>query len=107
MGDEFDFEPFAWVTPYVAKHVIPPLRMFSSSPFVVEYRSHRDFLVTPIPTDLRKLKKPVHDRLPPASAGQPGNDIADVEIIREDWMKRKVQDEVLSQSEHKAVLRCA
>ena len=26
MGDEFDFEPFAWVTPYIANHVIPPLR---------------------------------------------------------------------------------
>ena len=64
-------------------------------------------VVSPIPSDLRKLKKPVHTRLPPASAGQPGNDVADVEIIREDWMRRKVLEEVLSRCEERARLKYA
>ena len=61
--------------------------------------------MTPIAPDLRKLKKPVHTRLTPASAGQPGEDIADIEIIREDWMRGRLQEELLSSCE-KAGLKC-
>ena len=56
-------------------------------------------LVSPIPPDLRKLQKPVHTRLTPASAGVPGNDISDIEMIREEWMRRMVQHELFARSE--------
>ena len=61
--------------------------------------------MSPIPPDLRKIKKPVHTRLSVASAGLPGDDMADVEAIREDWMRRKVEDDLFARSE-KAKLRC-
>ncbi|RPD60669.1 DNase I-like protein [Lentinus tigrinus ALCF2SS1-7] len=79
-ADDFDFEPFGWVAPYMADHALPPL-------------------LSSIPPDLRKLKKPVHTRLSAASAGMPGDDISDVEIIREEWMRSKVEDELFSRGE--------
>ncbi|KAH9903242.1 DNase I-like protein [Cubamyces lactineus] len=82
---EYDFEPFGWVAPYIADDVLPPL-------------------LSPIPPDLRKIKKPVHTRLSVASAGVPGDDMADVEAIREDWMRRKVEEDLFARSE-KAKLR--
>lgn len=58
-----------------------------------------------VPPDLRKLKKPVHIRLSPASAGTPGDDISDVEIIREEWLRQKVEDELFLRAE-KVGLKC-
>ena len=88
MGDAVHREPCHSAAPYVAKLLSRWQEIYWIRP-----------VVSSIPADLRKLQKPVHDRLPPASAGQPGNDIADIEMIREDWMRRKVQDEVLSPCE--------
>ncbi|KAH9925009.1 DNase I-like protein [Epithele typhae] len=85
-GDAFDFEPFSWVMPYVARHTIPPL-------------------LTSIPPDIRLSKQPLYTRLPAASAGISGNDIADIELIREDWMRRRAHDEVLWCSEETAGLK--
>ncbi|KAI0329804.1 DNase I-like protein [Cubamyces sp. BRFM 1775] len=82
---EYDFEPFGWVAPYIADDVLPPL-------------------LSPIPPDLRRIRKPVHTRLSVASAGLPGDDMADVEAIREDWMRRKVEEDLFARSE-KAKLR--
>ena len=65
----------------------------------------RGLAVSSIPPDLRKLKKPVHIRLSPASAGTPGDDISDVEIIREEWLRQKVEDELFSRAE-KVGLKC-
>ncbi len=65
----------------------------------------RGFTVSPIPTDLRTLKKPIYDRLAPASAGLPGNDVADIELIREEWLRQKVQDDLFARSA-KAELKC-
>ncbi|TFK84297.1 DNase I-like protein [Polyporus arcularius HHB13444] len=79
-ADDYGFEPFGWVAPYMADHALPPL-------------------LSSIPPDLRKLKKPVHTRLSTASAGMPGDDISDVEIIREEWMRRKVEDELFARGE--------
>ena len=62
--------------------------------------------VNPIPPDLRTLQKPVHTRLSPASAGLPGSDLSDIETIREDWLRRKVQDELFTVGE-KAQLKYA
>ncbi|CDO76134.1 hypothetical protein BN946_scf184332.g4 [Trametes cinnabarina] len=83
--DEYDFEPFAWVAPYIADDAVPPL-------------------LSPIPPDLRTIKKPVHTRLSVASAGMPGNDISDIELVREDWMRRRVEENLFTQS-RKTTLR--
>ncbi|TBU57913.1 DNase I-like protein [Dichomitus squalens] len=78
--DDYDFEPFAWIAPYVADHAVPPL-------------------LSSIPPDLRKLQIPVHARLSPASAGVPGSDLSDVEAIREDWLRERMQKEIFAVGE--------
>ncbi|KAJ8488584.1 hypothetical protein ONZ51_g3464 [Trametes cubensis] len=96
---DYDFEPFGWVAPYIADDVLPPLcESLVATPYSL-------YALSPIPPDLRKIKKPVHTRLSVASAGLPGDDMADVEAIREDWMRRKVEDDLFARSE-KAKLRC-
>ena len=91
------------MAPYIADHAIPPLRAsFDCSGSIVcdlPCGMWMLELVSPIPPDLRKLQKPVHTRLTPASAGVPGNDISDIEMIREEWMRRTVQDELFARSE--------
>ncbi|KAI0752588.1 DNase I-like protein [Daedaleopsis nitida] len=82
--DDYDFEPFAWVAPYIADYAVSPL-------------------LSPIPPDLRKVQKPVHSRLSPASAGVAGNDIADVDTIREQWMRQRVHDELVSRCQKKGL----
>lgn len=52
--------------------------------------------MSPVPPDLRTIRKPAHARLSAASAGLPGNDIADIEAVREDWMRRKVAEDLLA-----------
>ncbi|KAI0357724.1 DNase I-like protein [Trametes cingulata] len=78
--DDYDFEPFGWVGPYISENALPPL-------------------LSAIPPDLRKIKKPVHTRLSPASAGLPGNDVSDIEVVREDWMRRKVEQELFARAD--------
>ncbi|KAH7928356.1 DNase I-like protein [Leucogyrophana mollusca] len=39
--------------------------------------------------DLRTARQPLHSRLSSASAGLPGDDVADIDIIREDWVRRE------------------
>ncbi|KAI0672159.1 DNase I-like protein [Trametes maxima] len=78
--DDYDFEPFGWVGPYIAENALPPL-------------------LSPIPPDLRKIKKPMHARLSPASAGQSGNDVSDIEVLREGWMRTKVEQDLYARSE--------
>lgn len=74
--------------------------------FIKRAREFTDALsVSPIPPDLRKIRKLAHARLSAASAGLPGNDIADIEAVREDWMRTKVEEDVLARCE-KAELRC-
>ncbi|OBZ76964.1 Inositol polyphosphate 5-phosphatase OCRL-1 [Grifola frondosa] len=75
--DEPDFEPFAWVAPYVMDGSLP-------------------LLLSPIPPDLRQLHKPLHSLLSPASAGMSGDDAFDIAMIREDWMRRKVRENLAS-----------
>ncbi|KAM5546090.1 hypothetical protein V8D89_000216 [Ganoderma adspersum] len=78
--DDYDFEPFAWVVPYTVDHTISPF-------------------LSPIPPDLRHAKKPVHARLSPASAGLPGDDLSDIEAIREEWLRKRVRDELFAPAE--------
>ncbi|KAI0649768.1 Endonuclease/exonuclease/phosphatase [Trametes meyenii] len=78
--EDYDFEPFGWVGPYIAENALPPL-------------------LSPIPPDLRKIRKPIHARLSPASAGQSGNDVSDIEVLREGWMRTKVEQDLFARSE--------
>ncbi|KAI8989001.1 DNase I-like protein [Trametes punicea] len=75
----YDIEPFGWVAPYFAEDALPPL-------------------LSPIAPDLRQVQKPVYTRLSPASAGAPGNDISDIEVIREDWMRKKVEEDLFGRN---------
>ncbi|PIL28841.1 hypothetical protein GSI_08887 [Ganoderma sinense ZZ0214-1] len=83
--DVYDFEPFAWVAPYTVDHAISPLLSY-------------------IPPDLRHGKKPVHARLSLVSAGVPGDDISDIEAIREEWLRKKAQEELFACA-HKTQLK--
>jgi inositol polyphosphate 5-phosphatase INPP5B/F len=50
--------------------------------------------VNPIPQDLRFVNLPLHARLSPASAGLPGNDLADIDVIREEWIRSSTRKAV-------------
>ncbi|RDB17258.1 Inositol polyphosphate 5-phosphatase OCRL-1 [Hypsizygus marmoreus] len=64
---------FRWLLPYTSKHDLP-------STFGV------------IPPDLRFINQPLHARLSPASAGLPGDDVADIELIRDDWIRIQARE---------------
>lgn len=61
--------------------------------------------VSPIPPDIRYLTRPVHTLLSPASAGVPGDEAADINLIREDWLRKKVQKDVVAGCEQNIPLR--
>ncbi|KAH8102042.1 DNase I-like protein [Cristinia sonorae] len=65
--------PYGWLVPYT----------YTEEPTIL----------SPIPSDLRTLRKPLHEHLSPASAGQPGDDAFDISLIREEWIKREVHDQ--------------
>lgn len=44
-----------------------------------------------IPPDLRVANKPLLQRLSPASAGIPGDDNADIQVIRDEWVRNKAR----------------
>lgn len=71
---------YSWVQYYTTKHV--PVSLLST-----------------IPPDLRIINRPLHTRLSPASAGLPGDDVADVELVREEWILRKAE-ELCSKDKH-------
>lgn len=58
-----------------------------------------------IPTDLRFSTTPLHTLLSPASAGAPGDEAADINFIREDWLRNKVQQDVVAKCEESVALR--
>ncbi|KAJ7059109.1 DNase I-like protein, partial [Mycena amicta] len=65
---------FSWLAPYTARRApLPPL--FS------------------IPEDLRIARTPLHARLSPAFAGQPGDDTGDVVRIRDEWIRVRAREE--------------
>jgi phosphatidylinositol-bisphosphatase len=45
------------------------------------------------PIDLRMVNIPLHTRLSPASAGSPGDDATDIDIVREHWIYNKAIEE--------------
>jgi len=65
---------YAWLLPYIAKQ--NPLLRFSSG----------------IPLDLRIAGLPLHARLSHASAGLSGDDVADIQLIRDEWVHARVHE---------------
>ncbi|KAF9484055.1 DNase I-like protein [Pholiota conissans] len=47
--------------------------------------------LTSVPQDLRLINQPLLDRLSPSCAGLPGDDHADAQIIKDDWIRRKAR----------------
>ncbi|TFK52904.1 DNase I-like protein [Heliocybe sulcata] len=64
---------YSWMRYYTVKHI--PVSLLSK-----------------IPPDLRTINKPLHTLLSPASAGLPGDDEFDINLIREEWVRSKAQD---------------
>jgi phosphatidylinositol-bisphosphatase len=60
-------QTYSWLAPYAQKDRYPHA---SSS----------------LHADLRTSRIPLHDRLSPASAGSPGNNLSDIITIRDDWI---------------------
>jgi phosphatidylinositol-bisphosphatase len=48
-------------------------------------------IVSTIPPDLRIINKPLLKRLSPASAGLPGDDAIDIQVIRDEWIRNKAR----------------
>ncbi|KZT05009.1 DNase I-like protein [Laetiporus sulphureus 93-53] len=68
---------FSWLAPYMT-------------------RPRRPAILSPIAPDLRALMKPLYTLLSSISAGIPGDEISDVALIREDWIRHKVREEVIA-----------
>ncbi|KAK7680400.1 hypothetical protein QCA50_016640 [Cerrena zonata] len=71
--------PFTWILPYIS----------NSLPEIL----------SPIPSDLRHVHRPAYTLLSHATAGQPTDEPFDISLIREDWIKHKVYDEVFGPSQ--------
>ncbi|KAI0943540.1 hypothetical protein AcW1_002679 [Taiwanofungus camphoratus] len=77
---------FSWLAPYLSRRVEPPI-------------------LSPIPPDLRIITKPLHTRLSPASAGLPGDDASDIAAIREDWVRKRITEELVASCNETSSLR--
>ncbi|KII91616.1 hypothetical protein PLICRDRAFT_514320 [Plicaturopsis crispa FD-325 SS-3] len=65
---------YAWLAPYTSKR--PPPVLSSQAP-----------------PDLRVTAQPLHTRLSPAGAGLPGDDVGDIGIVRDEWMRARARAE--------------
>ncbi|EAU84020.2 hypothetical protein CC1G_11458 [Coprinopsis cinerea okayama7 len=68
---------FSWLRPYILKQISP-------------------LLLASIPPDLRLVNQPLHERLSPASAGQPGDDYADLHLMRDEWVRAEARRSCIS-----------
>ncbi|KAF8189113.1 Endonuclease/exonuclease/phosphatase [Mycena galopus ATCC 62051] len=75
---------FSWLAPYTSRRAPLPA-LFA------------------LPPDLRTAQKPLHTRLSAAFAGEPGDDAADVVLIRDEWIRARVRERC---SRGKTSLRC-
>lgn len=48
---------------------------------------------TTAPPDLRTLIEPLHTRLSAPPAGEPVNDLANIKVVREDWVRSRAAAE--------------
>ncbi|KAF6751635.1 DNase I-like protein [Ephemerocybe angulata] len=63
---------FSWLRPYILKQISPALLAI-------------------IPPDLRQVNKPTMERLSTSSAGQPGDDHADIRTVRDEWVRAQAR----------------
>ncbi|KAK2460857.1 hypothetical protein APHAL10511_007327 [Amanita phalloides] len=61
------------------------------APYLNELNSLSE-LLSDVPMDLRIVNGPLLDRLSPSSAGFPGDDVADLRLIRDFWIRGKAQE---------------
>ncbi|KAI0049485.1 DNase I-like protein [Auriscalpium vulgare] len=73
-------------------------------PWLAPYALHPSswFSVTP-PRDLRHSAAFLHERLSPACAGEPGDDVADFNTIRDEWLYTKARSTVEKDAEQKSL----
>ncbi|TCD64994.1 hypothetical protein EIP91_003361 [Steccherinum ochraceum] len=72
--------PYTWIIPYT----------YSGEPPIL----------SPVPSDLRNQHKSVDELLSYATAGQPGDDVYDISLIREEWIKQKLHEQHSSAKYH-------
>ncbi|KAF5350453.1 hypothetical protein D9756_008648 [Leucocoprinus leucothites] len=86
---------FNWLHPYISKPT--HLSLCQSSSFVPAssfIANMRGLVVSSIPPDLRTMNKPLTERLPPASAGHPGDDASVIQLLRDEWIRSKARSSV-------------
>lgn len=49
-------------------------------------------VLSDVPLDLRVVNESLLDRLSSSSAGFPGDDIADLRMVRDDWIRAKARE---------------
>ncbi|KZP17358.1 DNase I-like protein [Athelia psychrophila] len=75
LPDTFDESTFPWISHYTVKRIPEHL------------------LCTTSPSDLRTLVQPLHTRLSTPPAGETVNDYANIEIVRDDWIRGRAAAE--------------
>ena len=84
---------YSWLFPY-ATIPVPSVRTFIgrlASNVILNFAP-----VSVFPPDLRHSHRSSHSILSPASVGQPGDDVLDISIIREEWIKNRVHQEIFT-----------
>jgi hypothetical protein len=87
-------ETHSWINQYKIKPLPTALRMWHfrpSSESTLTTLLIMSLLVSPVPQDIRISRLPISSRLSPASVDVPGDDIADVAIIRDHWVRQKAR----------------
>ncbi|KAG1740451.1 DNase I-like protein [Suillus paluster] len=73
--------------------------------FTAECRRLKDIFTFLSPIDLRMVNTPLHTQLSPASAGLPGDDTADIGIVRKYWIYNKAIEEASTGSSTRLLIR--
>lgn len=81
---------YPWLLPYTLRKNTQPISACRSPRMQLIDTDHLQVSHTPI--DLRVLNKPLHERLSLASAGLPGDDAADMTLIRDQWVRQQARD---------------
>jgi inositol polyphosphate 5-phosphatase INPP5B/F len=73
---------------------------------VLDFRSHDAWTVSSSPLDLRITHQPLHTRLSPSSAGFPGDEAANIRLVRDDWVRHSAWTACVNVSDQsKQILR--
>ncbi|KAF9653656.1 DNase I-like protein [Thelephora ganbajun] len=70
----------------IADENVNPATVSTAFAWTLPYLSTASPAFSTIPPDVRLSRHPLHTRLSPASAGFPGDDLADIQRIREEWI---------------------